>query len=58
MRMNGVGYIAIKRDNMIKGEVERLSYRILSRVRRMIETHFYQLEKLGLRFMRAVSKRA
>ncbi|MEM2541578.1 MAG: hypothetical protein QXX13_09970 [Candidatus Methanomethylicia archaeon] len=56
--MNGVGYIAIKRDNMIKGEVERLSYRILSRVRRMIETHFYQLEKLGLRFMRAVSKRA
>jgi hypothetical protein len=57
MRAQGVGYIAIKRRNMIKDEKERKVYRVLRRIRRIIETRFSQLEEFGLRFIRAVSRR-
>jgi hypothetical protein len=57
MERKGVEYIAIKRENMVKSEEEKVYYRILSRIRRMIETLFSQLEEFGLRFIRAVSRR-
>ena len=57
MRAQGVGYIAIRRKNMIKDEKERKVYRVLRRIRRIIETRFSQLEEFGLRFIRAVSRR-
>jgi hypothetical protein len=57
MGRKGVEYIAIKRENMVKSEEEKVYYRILSRIRRMIETLFSQLEEFGLRFIRAVSRR-
>jgi len=57
MRAQGVGYIAIKRKNMIKDEKEKRLYRFLRRIRRIIETRFSQLEEFGLRFIRAVSRR-
>ena len=44
MRTQGVGYIAIKRRNMIRDEKEKRLYRFLSRIRRIIETRFSQLE--------------
>ena len=47
MRAKNVEYVAIKSDNMIKGEDEKLYYQHLSRVRRIIETRFSQLEELG-----------
>lgn len=50
-------YVAIKRDNMIRSEDERSHYRILSRVRRIIETRFSQLEEFGAKFIRAISRR-
>jgi len=57
MRERGVNYIAIKRKNMIRSEDEREYYRALSKLRKMIETIFSQVENLGLRFIRAVSRR-
>jgi hypothetical protein len=57
MREQGVGYIAIKRKNMIRDEKEKRLYRFLRRIRRIIETRFSQLEEFGLRFIRAVSRR-
>lgn len=58
MRARGVWYVAIKRVNMIKSECERVYYRFLSVVRRIIETRFSQLDEFGARFMRAVSRRS
>jgi len=52
-----VEYVAIKRDNMIRSEDERAHYRILSRIRRIIETRFSQLEEFGAKFIRAISRR-
>jgi len=52
-----VEYVAIKRDNMIRNEDERTYYRTLSRIRRIIETRFSQLEEFGAKFIRAISKR-
>jgi len=52
-----VWYVAIKRVNMIKSEIERMYYRFLSVVRIIIETRFSQLDEFGVRFMRAVSRR-
>jgi hypothetical protein len=57
MRAQGVGYIAIKRRNMIRDEKEKRLYRFLRRIRRIIETRFSQLEEFGLRFIRAISRR-
>ena len=57
MRAKGVEYVAIKRDNMIRSEDERAHYRILSRIRRIIETRFSQLEEFGAKFIRAISRR-
>ena len=57
MRAKGVEYVAIKRDNMIRNEDERTYYRTLSRIRRIIETRFSQLEEFGAKFIRAISKR-
>jgi hypothetical protein len=57
MRGGGVEYVAIKRDNMMRSEDERSHYRILSRVRRIIETRFSQLEEFGAKFIRAISRR-
>jgi hypothetical protein len=57
MRRRGVGYTTIKRDNTIKSEEERTHYKILSRIRRIIETRFCQLEESGLRFIRAIYRR-
>jgi hypothetical protein len=34
MKAKGVEYVAIKRDNMVKSEDEKLYYQLLSRVRR------------------------
>jgi hypothetical protein len=42
---------------MMKSEEERAYYRILSRIRKLIETKFSQLEEFGERFIRAVSRR-
>jgi hypothetical protein len=36
MRAQGVGYIAIKRRNMIRDEKEKRLYRFLRRIRRII----------------------
>ena len=41
----------------MKSEEERAYYRILSRIRKLIETRFSQLEEFGERFIRAVSRR-
>lgn len=57
MRERGVRYTAIKRRNMIKSEKERLRYEVLARVRKIIETRFYQLNELGLRFVRAITRK-
>jgi hypothetical protein len=57
MRDKNVGYVAIKRDNMIKSEDEKLYYQLLSRLRRIIETRFSQLEEFEARLIRAVSRR-
>lgn len=57
MGEEGVEYIAIKRRNMVKTEEERAYYRVLNRVRRLIETRFSQLEEYGLRFVRAITRR-
>jgi len=53
-----VGYVAVKRDNMIRSGDERTYYRILSRIRRIIETKFSQLEEFGAKFIRATSRRS
>lgn len=57
MGKKGVQYIAIKRRNMIRREGEKVHYDTLSKLRRVIETRFSQLEEFGLRFVRAVSRR-
>ena len=57
MRERGIEYIAIKRKNMIRSDDEREHYRALSKLRKMIETIFSQVENLGLRFVRAISRR-
>jgi hypothetical protein len=57
MKAKGVEYVAIKRDNMVKSEDEKLYYQLLSRVRRIIETRFSQLEEFEARLIRAVSRR-
>jgi hypothetical protein len=57
MRTKSVEYIAIKRDNMIESEDEKLYYQLLSRVERIIEWRFSQLEEFGVRLIRAVSRR-
>jgi len=58
MRAKGVEYIAIKRDNMVKSEHERHYYQLISRIRRVIETRFAQLEEFGARIIRAVSRKS
>jgi hypothetical protein len=57
MRDRGVEYVAIKRRNMIRSREELVYYRVLNRVRRLIETKFSQLEEYGLRYVRAVTRR-
>jgi len=57
MRSEGVDYMAIKRDNMVKSDEEKIHCRVLSRIRRIIETRFSQLEDFGLRFVRAISRK-
>ena len=57
MRERGIRYTAIKRRNMIKSEKERLHYEALSRLRKIVETRFYQLNELGLRFVRAITRK-
>ena len=57
MRKNGIQYLVIKRRNMIKTEREKVHCRTLSKLRKVIETRFSQLEEFGLRFVRAVSRR-
>jgi len=43
---------------MIRSEDERAHYRILSRIRRIIETRFSQLEEFGAKFIKAISRRS
>lgn len=57
MKERGVQYTAIKRRNMIKSKKERLHYEALARVRKIVETRFYQLNELGLRFVRAITRK-
>ena len=57
MGKKGVQYLVIKRRNMIKTEREKVHYQTLSKLRRVIETRFSQLEEFGQRFVRAVSRR-
>jgi len=57
MKNKGIEYIAIKRENMIKSNDEKEYYKFLSKLRRIIETIFSQIENLGLRFIRAISRR-
>jgi len=56
MRMWDGDYVAIKRKNMIKTK-ERLYYRFLSRVRKLIETTLSHLEEYGLRYVRVITRR-
>jgi hypothetical protein len=58
MEERGVNYVAVKRRNMVKSREELLYYRVLNRVRRLIETRFSQLEEYGLRYVRAISRRS
>lgn len=57
MGERGVDYVAVKRRNMVRSREELLYYRVLNRVRRIIETRFSQLEEYGLRYVRAVTRR-
>jgi DNA-binding LacI/PurR family transcriptional regulator len=57
MKNKGIEYIAIKRENMIRLNDEKEYYKFLSKLRRIIETIFSQIENLGLRFIRAISRR-
>ena len=57
MKKEGIEYIAIKRENMIKLEEEKEYYKALSKIRRIIETIFSKLEELGLRFIRAITRK-
>jgi len=54
--MRAKGDVAIKRNNMVKSEHERLYYQLLSKVRRIIETRFSQLEEFGARLIRELSQ--
>jgi hypothetical protein len=42
--------VAIKRVNMIRSECERVYYRFLSVLRRIIEMRFSQLDEFGVRY--------
>jgi len=57
MKKRGVTFIAVKRKNMIESDKEREYYRFLSKLRKKIETLFSVVDNLGLRFIRAVSRR-
>jgi len=57
MERRGVVFIAVKRENMIKGDEEAEYYGFLSRVRKKIETLFSVADNFGLKFIRAVSRR-
>jgi len=57
MKNKSIEYIAIKRENMIRLNDEKEYYKFLSKLRRIIETIFSQIENLGLRFIRAISRR-
>jgi DNA-binding LacI/PurR family transcriptional regulator len=57
MKNKGIEYITIKRENMIRSNDEKEYYKFLSKLRRIIETIFSQIENLGLRFIRAISRR-
>lgn len=52
MKNRGIEYITIKKENMRKNTIDSCL-----RIRRIIETIFSKIENLGLRFMRAISKR-
>jgi len=52
MKNRGIEYITIKKENMRKNTIDSCL-----RIRRIIETIFLKIENLGLRFMRAISKR-
>ena len=57
MERRNVRFIAVKRENMIKGDEEAEYYGFLSRVRKKIETLFSVADNFGLKFIRAVSRR-
>ena len=57
MKNRGIEYITIKRENMIRSNDEKEYYKFLSKLRRIIETIFLKIENLGLRFIRAISRR-
>ena len=42
-------YVAVRRRNIIRSREERLYYRFLNRVQRLIETRFSQLEGFFVR---------
>jgi len=42
---------------MVRDEAEGVYYRLLSKVRRLIETRFYQLNEYGLRLIKTVTIR-
>ena len=57
MEKKRVQYLVIKRRNMVKTERDKVHCQTLSKLRKVIETRFSQLEEFGLRFVRAVSRR-
>jgi hypothetical protein len=57
MNAKGMEYVTVKRDNIVKSKHKRHYYQLLSRVRRIIETRFAQLEEFGARLIRAVSRK-
>ena len=57
MEVREVKFVAVKRENMVKSEEEEIKNRLLSRLRKKIETLFSVADNFGLRFIRAVSRR-
>ena len=57
MKKKDVTFIAVKRKNMIESDKEREYHGFLSKLRKKIETLFSVVDNLGLRFIRAVSRR-
>jgi len=57
MRKRDVDFIAVKRENMVKSEEEEIKNRLLSRLRKKIETLFSVADNFGLKFIRAVNRR-
>lgn len=57
MEKRGVKFIAIKKKNMVKSDMETRYYGSLYRIRKKIETLFSVLDNFGLRFIRSVSRK-